>query len=222
MGEPFVKKLPPPLCGVAREDRYRPHLPSSRSPMSSAFIDPTPAAGARTGWCCMPQPAPSSYRDSAISLKFSRWLGVRDSSVLRCLCFGLRMCYRSGILLANPVRLAFHQRLEWGRCDDSSHLQQLAAMIHRTCIRRRWILGAGNGVPTTQELARAARVYRTDTDAVNALDITYSRFVDECEELGIETPSARRRRRRAEDQETRDTARLRVESGSSANSLRQR
>lgn len=47
-------------------------------------------------------------------------------------------------------------------------------------------------------VARAARIYRLNKDAARALEISGSSFVGYCEKFGIETPSARRRRLKAQ------------------------
>ena len=49
-----------------------------------------------------------------------------------------------------------------------------------------------------ETLERAARVYRHDKDAAIALGIGAATFVSCCEKFEIETPSARRRRLKAE------------------------
>lgn len=51
------------------------------------------------------------------------------------------------------------------------------------------------GVPPEQ-LARAARLYRTNGDAAVALGMTTSGFVRACKREGIETPYQRRKRLR--------------------------
>ena len=49
-----------------------------------------------------------------------------------------------------------------------------------------------------ETVARAARLYRYNQDAAKALDISHTAFTNYCEEFGIETPNARRRRLKAE------------------------
>jgi len=44
------------------------------------------------------------------------------------------------------------------------------------------------------EIERVARVYRTNIGACRALGISDKRFVELCQQYGIETPSERRRR----------------------------
>ena len=47
-------------------------------------------------------------------------------------------------------------------------------------------------------VARAARMYRLNKDACKALEIGDQTFTDYCEQFGIETPIARRRRLKAQ------------------------
>ena len=55
--------------------------------------------------------------------------------------------------------------------------------------------------PSREMVARAARVYRRNQDAARALYISATAFTDHCEKFGIETPAARRRRRKAQARE---------------------
>lgn len=47
-------------------------------------------------------------------------------------------------------------------------------------------------------VGRAARIYRLNSDAAKALDISATTFNEYCRQLGIETPSARRCRLKAQ------------------------
>lgn len=49
-----------------------------------------------------------------------------------------------------------------------------------------------------ERVGRAARMYRLNKDAAQALDISIETFNNYCEKFGIEPPSARRRRLKAQ------------------------
>lgn len=51
---------------------------------------------------------------------------------------------------------------------------------------------------TRNEVERAARVYRTNTDASHALEMAEKTFVELCHRYGIVTPAERENRRREE------------------------
>ena len=57
---------------------------------------------------------------------------------------------------------------------------------------------------TRDRIERAARVYRSNTDAARAMGIAHQTFVRLCREYGVETPGGRKSRLRREMKERND------------------